>query len=70
MDMSDEAFNREIGRLMAIATVGSEMAAPIGLGFLIDYWLGWTPALTVCGAVLGLVGGIYHLIVLNRKSPR
>jgi len=67
--MADDGFNRELGRLMAIATVGSEMAAPIGVGFLADLWLGWTPALTVFGAVLGLVGGIYHLVVLNRR-PR
>lgn len=69
LDMSDEGFNRELGRLMTIGTVGTEMAVPIGVGFLIDYWLGWVPVLTIAGAIFGLVGGIYHLVVLNRR-PR
>ncbi len=53
-----------------LSQVGFEMAAPIGLGALLDYWGGWRyPVATVIGAVLGLVGGIFHLVVLgNRES--
>jgi hypothetical protein len=62
--------SRQLGRYFALAQVGLEMAAPIGLGWLIDGWLGWFPWATVSGAVLGLVGGMYHLIVmLNQPDP-
>lgn len=60
---------KEIGRLYALAQVGLEMVAPIGLGVLADYYLGWTPWGAVVGAVLGLVGGMAHLVALvNRRD--
>lgn len=59
-----------VARLMALASVGTEMAAPIVVGLILDLWLGWVPALTIAGAVIGMVGGVYHLVVLNRPSKR
>ena len=55
---------RHLGPGAAMAQVGFEMAAPIGLGVVLDRWLEWTPWLTIVGAVIGLVGGIFHLVVM------
>lgn len=55
---------------MTIGQVGMEMAAPIGLGFLLDYYVFHSlPLFMVTGTFAGLVGGIFHLVVLNRP-PR
>ena len=60
---------RQLGVYVAISQVGLEMVAPIGLGVALDHYLGWTPWATVVGAVVGLVGGIAHLLVLvNRRN--
>jgi F0F1-type ATP synthase assembly protein I len=53
---------------MTIGQVGTEMAAPIGVGWALDYVFHTMPVFMVLGAVLGLVGGVYHLIVLNRPG--
>jgi F0F1-type ATP synthase assembly protein I len=55
-----------MARLMTISQVGFEMAVPIGVGFAIDYGLGTMPIFMIIGAVAGFVGGVYHLVVLNR----
>lgn len=57
----------QMGRLMALSQIGVEMAAPIGLGLLVDHWLDWFPWCTSAGAVLGLFGGLFHLVVLLRR---
>src|SRR5262249_43401211 len=54
---------RELGLYIAISQVGLEMVAPVGLGWLLDSWLGWQPWGIIAGAVLGLVLGITHLVV-------
>lgn len=59
---------RQLTRYFTLAQVGVEMAAPIGLGWLLDNWLGWFPWVTISGAVLGLVGGMYHLIVVLNQA--
>lgn len=64
----NEPTDSFVRRLMSLAAVGTEMASPIVIGVLLDLWLGWMPALTVIGAVLGLIGGVYHLVLLNRPS--
>jgi F0F1-type ATP synthase assembly protein I len=56
-------------RLMTISVVGTEMVAPIVLGFIVDYFTGWTPICLILGAILGLVIGIRQLIVLNKPRP-
>lgn len=53
-----------------LSQIGFEMAAPIGVGALLDSWLGWQPWATVVGALLGLVGGLYHLVVMVNREPR
>ena len=61
---------RQLGYYYALAQIGVEMVAPIGLGWLVDRWLGWFPWLTVAGAVLGLLLGFVHLIVLVNRPPK
>jgi F0F1-type ATP synthase assembly protein I len=76
--MPDGPINpREYGHYISLAQVGMEMAAPIGVGLAVDHWLDWSPWGVVVGAVLGLVGGLAHLVVLvnrqdakNSKAPR
>ena len=45
------------------------MVVPIGLGAWLDSAFGWSPWGVVVGAVLGLVVGFTHLLVmLNKRS--
>jgi F0F1-type ATP synthase assembly protein I len=60
---------REYGYYISLAQVGLEMAAPIGLGLLLDRYLEWSPWGVVGGAVFGLIAGVAHLAALaNRRS--
>jgi F0F1-type ATP synthase assembly protein I len=61
---------RELGRYLALAQAGTEMVAPLGIGAVVDYLIGWGPWLTVTGAVLGFVGGTVHLIVMAQAMER
>jgi F0F1-type ATP synthase assembly protein I len=66
---------KELGRLLSLAQVGTEMVVPIVAGLLLDRWLGTLPWCTVVGVFLGLILGIIHLVVLNSfsdtpKAPR
>jgi F0F1-type ATP synthase assembly protein I len=58
-----------LGQLTALSQVGLEMAAAVGIGVALDYYLGWAPWASICGAIVGLVGGLAHLIaILNRQG--
>ena len=60
---------KELGFYFALAQVGLEMVAPIGLGLLLDHYLSWSPWGAVAGAVFGLIGGLAHLVtLLNRHQ--
>jgi F0F1-type ATP synthase assembly protein I len=60
---------KEMGFYFALAQVGLEMAVPVGVGALLDHYLGWTPWAMATGAVLGLFGGLAHLVsILNRHE--
>jgi hypothetical protein len=53
-----------------ITTVALEMVVPGVVGWFIDRWLG-TRFFVIIGFGLGLVGGMYHLIVMaNSASSR
>jgi F0F1-type ATP synthase assembly protein I len=54
----------EVSFYFALAQVGMEMVAPIGIGVGLDHYLGWRPWGTIGGAVFGFVGGLTHLIVM------
>ena len=59
---------REFGFYLSVATVGMEMAAPIGLGWALDHFLGWSPWGVVGGAVFGLIAGVAHLAALANRG--
>ncbi len=58
---------RELAKYYSLAQVGFEMVAPIALGVWLDTRFDLMPWLTVTGAVLGLVGGMFHLLVLLKR---
>jgi F0F1-type ATP synthase assembly protein I len=60
----------EFGRLIAMAQVGLEMVSVIVLGLVIDHYAGTGPWGLILGAMLGLAGGLAHLIVLSKRPPR
>jgi hypothetical protein len=60
---------KEVGHYFALAQVGLEMVVPVGVGMLLDKSLGWHPWATAVGAVVGLAGGLTHLVwTLNRRE--
>ena len=61
---------KDLGKALALSQIGMEMVVPIILGLVIDYYLGWLPWATVVGAVLGLVGGLAHLVQLTKKDTK
>jgi hypothetical protein len=56
-----------LGRYLTLAPVGLEMAAPVGIGIVLDHYLNWTPWGSVGGAVLGLAIGLIHLFTLANR---
>jgi F0F1-type ATP synthase assembly protein I len=61
---------KEFGRLISMAQVGLEMVFVIVIGLVIDHYAGTEPWGLILGAVIGLVGGLAHLIVLSKQPPR
>ncbi len=55
---------RELGYYFALAQVGLEMVFPLGVGLVLDHYLNWSPWATVVGAVVGFVGGLFHLVIM------
>jgi F0F1-type ATP synthase assembly protein I len=56
-----------MGLYLALAQTGLEMVAPIVVGILLDSYLGWQPWGVAVGAVVGLAGGLWHLVVILQK---
>jgi F0F1-type ATP synthase assembly protein I len=66
-----DPLDRTLARLMEIGAVGTEMVAPIVVGWVADYYSGWMPVFMIVGAILGLVFGIRRLIALNKpRQPQ
>jgi F0F1-type ATP synthase assembly protein I len=63
----NQPSQRETAKYFALAQVGLEMVVPIAVGLWLDEHLGWKPWGVVGGAVLGLVGGLLHLLALLRR---
>jgi F0F1-type ATP synthase assembly protein I len=62
---------KEMGRYVALGQIGMEMVAPIIIGLFLDRYLGWTPWALIAGAVLGLCGGLAHLVhLLNQMDTK
>lgn len=58
---------KELGFYVSLAQVGMEMVAPVAVGVALDYAFDWRPWGTVIGALLGLVGGVAHLVALVNR---
>jgi F0F1-type ATP synthase assembly protein I len=59
---------KELARAMALSQVGLMMAAPAGIGILLDWYFHWSPWGVVVGAVLGLTTGLIQLVRLSNES--
>ena len=64
----DPADQKAFSRAMAMSQAGLEMVVPIGIGVAVDYYAGIRPWGAVVGAVIGLVGGLTHLIYMTRQN--
>jgi len=58
---------KELARYMAISQVGLEMVVPAAVGVYLDSVFNWSPWGVIVGAVLGLTGGLYHLVYLANR---
>lgn len=62
---------RELGPLLSVGTM---LAASLGLGVVGGYWadgrFGTKPWLTLTGLLLGLTVGVYNLVMVIRARPR
>jgi F0F1-type ATP synthase assembly protein I len=63
---------RELGRGYVLLALGLKFAGGIilfaGGGFLLDRWLGWTPALTIVGTLVGSGLSFYTVYVQLRAE--
>ena len=50
------------------ATIGIAVFA--GAGYWLDTKLGWKPALTICGAILGMISAVFSLRRLLARLER
>jgi F0F1-type ATP synthase assembly protein I len=68
--MPEKRPGNELGRYLAMAQVGLEMVVPIVIGTVVDERLGWAPWGVTVGAVVGLGGGLYHLVHLANAADQ
>jgi F0F1-type ATP synthase assembly protein I len=66
----DEPRFGQVGYLLALGQVGIEMVVPIGLGILLDVWLHSAPVFILIGVVLGLAGGLLHMLMILKRMER
>ena len=53
--------------LALLFIVSGEMVVPVLIGLYLDGLTGWRPWLTVAGAVLGFVGGTFHVLSVGQR---
>jgi ATP synthase protein I len=67
-DDEEESVNRKSSIAYAAAlSLFFSVATLLGLGWLLDRWLGTTPWLMVAGIVLGSALGLYEFVHLTSK---
>ena len=64
----DPSNQKDFQRYMAMSQAGMEMVVPIGIGVAVDWYFNCGPWGAVIGVVLGLGGGLTHLIFMAQKS--
>ena len=67
-DEEEQSDNQKSGIAYAAAfTLFLTVATLLGLGLLLDRWLGTTPWLLVTGIVLGSVVGLYQFVRMTSR---
>jgi len=67
-EKDQEEINRKSGLAYAAAfSLFAAVIAGLGLGWLLDRWLGTRPWLLVAGLVLGAAAGFYEFIRTSSK---
>jgi ATP synthase protein I len=67
---SGKPEQRELGYYFSLAQVGLEMVVPIAVGIWLQDRFELRPWGVVVGAVLGLAGGLAHLVVISNRQNR
>lgn len=60
---------KQTGYYLTLSQVGLEMVSPLILGVIVDTRVGTSPWGAIAGALLGLVGGLVHLVWLVQRRP-
>ena len=58
----------DVGFYFALAQTGLEMVVPIAVGMVLDSRFGWAPWAASAGAVIGLAGGLTHMLIMLRRA--
>ncbi len=67
-DDDKEETNRKTGLAYTAAfSLFAAVVSGLGLGWLLDRWLGTSPWLLVAGLVLGIVAGFYEFLRIASK---
>lgn len=67
-DDDKEEISRKTGLAYAAAfSLFAAVVGGLGVGWLLDRWLGTRPWLLVAGLILGAAGGFYELIRTSSK---
>jgi F0F1-type ATP synthase assembly protein I len=66
----DEPRFGQMGYLLALGQVGIEMVVPIGVGIALDLWLHTAPVFILIGVVVGLVGGLVHMLAILKRMDK
>ncbi len=51
----------------SITSIGLEFSLPVGIGFVIDRHWHTTPVATLCGALLGFLAGMIHILSVAKS---
>lgn len=53
-----------------VVAISLQFALPLFGGFLLDRWIGLTPAMTILGAVVGLAAAVLGFVAFVRRLDR
>jgi len=59
---------RDLGSLFALAQTGVEMVAPVAVGLVADNYFGSSPIGVAAGALIGLAGGLTHMLIMLKRA--
>lgn len=64
----DPQNQKDFSRYLAMSQAGLEMVVPIAIGVAVDWYWNTGPWGAIIGVVLGLGGGLTHLIYMAQKN--